>query len=67
MRTGGWGRTLRIELLAEHGQWAFSAFWISCGAAITPKKDDTVAEITALFRGQDFSQLLFYLFGVFSG
>ena len=55
---------LWCELATEHGQGAFMAAGISGGTAIPTKQDNPVAEVTALFRRQDLSQLLFYLFRV---
>ena len=52
-----------IELLAVHSQGAFAAFGVSCGAAVTTKEDDAVAEVGAFLRGEDQAQLLFYLLG----
>ena len=55
-----------VPFLTEHGKRAALAPGIPGGAAVPAKQDDAVAEIAALFRGQNGTKLLFHLFRFFS-
>ena len=55
---------LWIKFFAVNAQRTFSAFWISCGTAVTTKQNDSMAEITAFCGRKYGAQLIFYFFRI---
>jgi len=65
-KTAHLGGFLWHKFLAIHTQRTDAALGISGGAGVSTEKHDSVAEIGAFLRGEDFSQLLLYLFRLFT-
>ncbi len=55
---------LRIDFLTEGTERALAAFGAACRADFATIENNPVAEVTALLRRQNLSQLLFNLFRV---
>lgn len=55
-----------IDFLAVDGQGTFRTFGIPCGADLPAEEYDPVAEVGAVLRGQNLTELALYLLRVTS-
>ena len=56
----------RGKFTAPNTEGAFAAFGASGGAAVPSKEDDSVTKVTAFFRRQDQTELIFNFYRIFA-